>query len=103
MAAISACPDRHDLERLLLGAMPDNEAAGLEEHVAHCGHCLDTVRGLKTEDDLVAALRSGAKQTAPLPDQAADWLLGRLYHLPRCAAGDRTHEIYDLLAAAQAA
>ncbi|MBV9125141.1 MAG: hypothetical protein JO112_17435, partial [Planctomycetes bacterium] len=58
MAAISTCPDRHLLQRLLLGQLPPQEAETLAKHLEQCSQCIHTVQLLQGEDDLVKALRS---------------------------------------------
>ena len=77
------CPGPVALERLLLGKMPAEEMTLLERHVAACPHCLNVLRDLRAEDDLVEAVRAGGKGTS-LPRAEADpELIGRLYGLQR--------------------
>jgi serine/threonine protein kinase len=132
MATISSCPDRQQLELLLLGRMPDAEAERLEEHVSQCGDCLRTVRTLRVADTLVEAVRAGARVAGTPADEADEALMARLSRLGPPAAGpdggetvaepgeappsadtppppgpsgrrpETTQELYDFLAPAQA-
>jgi hypothetical protein len=47
------CPARQELQRLLLGDLPANEAEALEAHLTRCAPCLATVRVLLEQDTLV--------------------------------------------------
>ncbi len=77
------CPRRDELERLLLGDLPEEETAALEEHVADCPRCLETIRALQTEDALVVAVRAGGRaEDMPWPAVDED-LIARLYRLPQ--------------------
>src|SRR5262245_60999292 len=64
MPAAKTCPTPRDLQRYLLGQAEDQQAACLQEHLAACGDCLDTVAHLRAEDTLVAALRAQARPPA---------------------------------------
>jgi anti-sigma factor RsiW len=55
--AVTGCPTRYDLERLLLGEMHDNESDAMASHLAVCTECLETLRSLECRDTLVDALR----------------------------------------------
>jgi hypothetical protein len=74
MVATSACPDVQQLQRLLLGELPQDETQTLEEHLSGCSFCLETVRGFTFEDALVEAVR----YRPALPDRAEDEAVRRL-------------------------
>jgi tetratricopeptide (TPR) repeat protein len=75
------CPVPADLERLVLGDMPDVEMEILEGHVSQCAHCLEVFRALTREDALVAAVRAGG-QKGGIPRAAVDeTLIARLCRL----------------------
>ncbi|MHB1424225.1 MAG: protein kinase domain-containing protein [Gemmataceae bacterium] len=61
MKAEPHCPSREQLERLLLGAMPAEEMEALQSHVARCRRCLESIRQVTTEDDLVLTVRAGGR------------------------------------------
>src|SRR5262245_47046230 len=79
MVPVSACPDARQWQRLLLGEYPDHDAEQMEQHLAGCSRCLETVRGLPVEHDtMIEAMR--AQPTPPDPDasQTVERLIGRL-------------------------
>jgi tetratricopeptide (TPR) repeat protein len=63
MAGVSVCPDRGDLERLVLGQLAEPEE--LERHFEHCERCLRAVRVLQPEDPLVAVVRASSVASPP--------------------------------------
>jgi len=52
-----ACPSTQELENLTLGLLSGGAAGSLEEHIASCKVCGQTLQGLATDDTLLAALR----------------------------------------------
>jgi hypothetical protein len=88
MQSTSACPERDDLARLLLGQVADAEAEVLEQHMSHCQRCLEKTRSLRLDDDtLLEAIRQSAKAD-PLWDEAADRLIARLCQMPSLGTND---------------
>ena len=55
------CPDFHLLEQLALGLLSGEEAAPLEEHLADCASCLQTLIERDPADTLVEALREAPR------------------------------------------
>jgi serine/threonine protein kinase len=70
VAPRSNCPDGATLRRLALGQLSDQEAAPLEEHLARCAHCAETLQALHLRDGLVKGL-----QTARAADPPPEWAL----------------------------
>src|SRR5258708_5897906 len=69
MVSVKPCPDRRDLQRLLLGSLQETEAAALEEHCATCALCLETMREYQADDGLETAVRQGMQApTRDLPE-----------------------------------
>jgi eukaryotic-like serine/threonine-protein kinase len=112
MSANLPCPGPVALERLLLGEMPAEEMAALERHVAACLRCLEVLRGLRAEDNLVEAVRAGGKAVGILRAEVDPQLIDRLYGLPSsvfptaalsqdtalaCSARDGVEELSGLL------
>ena len=79
MLDTSPYPHVHDLQRLLLGQVSDEEAAGLEQHLNRCERCCQTAQEFTGDDPLVAAMR-GAGEALPL-DATLDSLIERLCRL----------------------
>jgi anti-sigma factor RsiW len=86
MPPLSVCPDRRDLERLLLGLLPEAEAQALEEHVAQCGACVETLRALRADDALVEAIRAGGQAGSLPSDPVAERLMVQLRQRERDGA-----------------
>ncbi|HEV3257579.1 MAG TPA: protein kinase, partial [Gemmataceae bacterium] len=60
------CPSEQNLQRLLLGQLPDPDAERLEEHLGECDSCVQTVSTLKAEDTLAEVIRvQGAAPEMP--------------------------------------
>jgi Leucine-rich repeat (LRR) protein len=83
MTDFTPCPERDDLERLLLGRVPEAQAEVLEGHLSACGRCLQTARTLRAEDPLVAAIRAGARATDVPAGEADEALIALLDCLPQ--------------------
>jgi len=60
MTVPPACPDAPSLQRFLLGWATGTEAERLEEHVADCPRCLESLGILRADDELVQAARGEA-------------------------------------------
>jgi WD40 repeat protein len=69
MNPASDCPTAHDLERLLTGQMPEEEAGPLERHLEGCGSCQQAARGMPAADALAEAV-SGCAAAAALQGYA---------------------------------
>lgn len=54
------CPDDARLQQLLLGLLPADEAAPLEEHLDACPHCAARAESTSGADELIGAMRAGA-------------------------------------------
>src|SRR5437016_461568 len=75
---VKQCPNRSDLESLMLGCASDSDVTGWESHLEHCGACLETVRSLRTNDSVVDALRTTGGSAFSTLDVSKDALLQRL-------------------------
>jgi predicted Ser/Thr protein kinase len=126
-----SCPELAQLERLVLGQLPDAEAEALEAHVLSCPQCSEAVSRVRAVDSLVEAVQA-RKPLAPEADRdLVHGLIGRLKvlypHCPADAGGvtavelpssdpatdthppvrpaalspDQTAEVYDFLAPAE--
>jgi WD40 repeat protein len=75
------CPDRRIIERLVLDQLSDAEAELVEEHLAQCDRCNQTLEALKGEDTFLGALQAQAA-APPEPDEdEIEALIGRLKEL----------------------
>src|SRR5207249_3827064 len=59
---LAACPARSALEDYLLGCVTDAQATSLEEHLAECSSCLNSLHQSQATDTVVAAFRTQAKK-----------------------------------------
>ena len=73
-----SCPNLDELHQFLLGRLPADQTDRLQDHLAHCAPCLDTVAGLKAEDTLVGAWRAQADAAASSEDQQVAALIQKL-------------------------
>ena len=69
-----ACSDVEQLRRLMLGTLPEPQAASLEEHLTWCARCGDVVDTLTAVDALVETMRA----QAALPPQTEGEQIQRL-------------------------
>src|SRR5262249_16134644 len=70
MLARPRCPESRDLQRLLLGQLPDWRAEQLEQHVLQCDACLRALRALEVDDALLRALRTRGDVPRPAEERA---------------------------------
>ena len=84
---LSNCPDSQTLVDFLLGKLGASEIEDCQRHIANCAPCVDTIHGLKTDDDTLDGLardawiasteRNGGQDEA----QVVDELINRLGEL----------------------
>jgi serine/threonine protein kinase len=82
MDPTSTCPEGAVLRRLALGQLSDQEAAPLEEHLAQCGRCAETLQALQLRDTLVQGLQTARTTPAPPEWGQVEGLIQRLQGLP---------------------
>jgi Leucine-rich repeat (LRR) protein len=75
---LKQCPAGAELERFLLGRLPDGEYARIEEHVPHCPRCLHTLEVLDAKDPLIDALRRNPSGVREPDREAVERLVARL-------------------------
>ena len=85
MTHTSSCPTPQELERLVLGQLPEPEAERSEQHLMECAACLRTVQTLMERDTLAEVMRSGRQPAGEVmapgrsgPDQTMSETLSRL-------------------------
>ncbi len=59
MVATARCPDRSQLERFLRADLPDEDASGVDCHLAQCDSCASSIHEISSEDPLIKALQGG--------------------------------------------
>jgi tetratricopeptide (TPR) repeat protein len=59
MVATARCPDRSQLERFLRADLPDEDASGIDCHLAQCDSCASSIHEISSEDPLIKALQRG--------------------------------------------
>jgi tRNA A-37 threonylcarbamoyl transferase component Bud32 len=79
MLVANPCPDAAALRRYLLGQTPLPEADAVEQHLAACPRCLQSLEGLRADDSLTLNLRAGAREQPDSPEVAE--LIQRLSRL----------------------
>jgi hypothetical protein len=78
--AQAVCPESETLRQFLQGRLPEAEAEGVEQHLAQCPACGDTLQALEAGDTLHDLVRA-ARQ--PLGEESViDGLVARLRELP---------------------
>ncbi|GEM_PF-3686839 len=92
MAAVASCPAVQELEQFLLGQLPEPGIAGLQQHLATCSRCLDTVNSLKVRDTLVEAIQEAPTIVEPAEAVVVQNLIGRLRLLPAFAESPSAEE-----------
>src|SRR5262245_26440039 len=109
MAKAASCPERDDLERFLMGRLAEADALPLQQHLAKCPSCLDTLHSLEADDTLIAAVRAQRDVAERSEDAIVEGLVARLSGLrpvaTRGAASVSPNDAVDcgFLAAAQGA
>jgi hypothetical protein len=93
MASPPPCPAPPELERFLLGQVAEAQAASIEEHLAQCGRCLETVHLLKAEDTLIEAMQRAAALKAQEPEEAV--LTNLIARFSRLAASGEAPAVTD--------
>src|SRR5262245_17182653 len=76
MAVPLTCPNVVTLTRLVLGELPPDEIANLQEHLALCPECLKNLNDLPTDDPLLQAMRT--PPAAGPEEEAVERLMERL-------------------------
>src|SRR5438132_1575650 len=71
------CPDVDALKQLVLGQLPAEEIAALQDRLTQWPNCLATGADLPTEDPLLQALRTPLMAASP-EDEAVDRLMEKL-------------------------
>ena len=90
---VTSCPDAATLRRLLEGTIATAEAESLEEHLLSCEKCLEAVRALPAEDELISAIRTRNDFT---DDDSA--LLNAIEQAKQLRSGSETVETDETLA-----
>jgi len=112
MAEQDLCASDELLQQLLLGKLPREQAAGLEEHVLGCRRCGERLAGISAEDALVEAVHAQATLADWRDDAETKELIDRLYRLPiatmsiasgQASVGENLRELQRFLAPAQSA
>ncbi|MCE9568086.1 MAG: protein kinase [Planctomycetes bacterium] len=68
MHTLSECPTAENLQRLLLGFGDDAFAVELEQHVGTCPVCLERVKSIPAEDEVVRSVkRANGSDDTPIP------------------------------------
>lgn len=86
MPDVVTCPDKYELQKFLLGQLPEDEVDRLQQHFTQCHACLNTVRWLATDDALVVAVRSQATAVPGGEDDVVEELIARLSAKPSPSA-----------------
>jgi hypothetical protein len=104
MPRVSVCPDRQQLERLLLGVLNQQEAAALDGHLLACERCCHVLGELEASDTLAGTLRNvGAGQPA-LDDRVRNvirqlkeiTLPGKAFEETLARGGEATEDAWEL-------
>src|SRR5262249_48631183 len=74
----AACPDRADLERLILGQLSEGEMDAMERHLAVCSRCGDTLSQVRASDTLLNAFQAQAGAVPPPEQEVVSALVERL-------------------------
>jgi tRNA A-37 threonylcarbamoyl transferase component Bud32 len=82
MSTLAACPDVQRLQQFVQGQLDEADTQRLEQHLADCPHCLQTLQGLEDQDVLCQALRHGSPLTHAQPVAEVQRLQQRLRALP---------------------
>jgi anti-sigma factor RsiW len=100
MADVLRCPNRDALQRFLAGRLPEADTERLQQHLAHCPACVNTLHTLESEDSLIQAMRAQGKSNQRTEDDVVADLMAHLDRLsppaPRADA-DQTQAYSPLL------
>ncbi len=94
MVATARCPDRSQLERFLRADLPDEDASGVDCHLAQCDSCASSIHEISSEDPLIKALRGGPSD--PTEGRVDTLAEGFCRALPGLLAPGRSPETTDL-------
>ena len=72
MTRPSTCLSVDDLQRFLLGRLPQAEAQRSEQHLLQCAACQEMAQAMKMDDTLTEAMRAGAATAAPFTENVTD-------------------------------
>ena len=93
MNSSTNCRQPEDLQRFLLGQLTADDADRVQEHLAACPRCLDTVSHLQASDTLLEAFRAQAHAPSPAEEDVVAGLidkLGGVYRTSDTSGGDAT-------------
>src|SRR5262245_44364848 len=101
MPQIDPCPNADDLQRFALGRLAEADAERMQEHVADCSTCLETLHHLEAKDALVEAMRAQGAGDADSEDAVVAGLVAKLADRPPLLAsaeqeGKRTPSSDDI-------
>ncbi len=82
--AQAICPESETLRQFLQGRLPEGEAEGIEQHLADCSICSDTLQSLEAGDTLHDLVRAARQPLGE--DSRIEGLVARLRELPPPAA-----------------
>ncbi len=68
----TSCLDARSLQQLLSGQTPEEQAEAMEQHLLHCSHCIERIRMVKDEGNLLTDLRQGASPAAEVPQEGPE-------------------------------
>ncbi len=77
MAAMSACPSRDDLQRMVLGQLADEPSERIQQHLDRCDTCVGTLQQCVASDEFleaVRAVRGAAANPTKTMDLPLDWM-----------------------------
>ncbi|HET6327086.1 MAG TPA: protein kinase [Planctomycetaceae bacterium] len=77
MAAMSACPSRDELQRMVLGQLADEPAERIQQHLDRCDTCVGTLQQCVASDEFleaVRAVRGAASDPTKTMDLPIDWM-----------------------------
>src|SRR4051794_17772397 len=78
MADVACCPDRDDLQRFLVGRLPEADTQRLQRHLAGCPSCVDSLHTLEVADSLIEAMRFQGNESRRTEDAVVAGLIARL-------------------------
>src|SRR5690349_10472611 len=86
-----ACPESETLRQFLQGRLVEEEAEGIQRHLAQCSACGDTLQSLEASDTLHELVRAARQPpgTENGEESVIQSLVKRLRELPPPAAADR--------------